>query len=267
VHLTHSFTIPAGLEETWAHFQDIATVAECFPGAKVTSAEGDDFKGTAKVKLGPVALQYAGSGSFVDRDEAAHRMVLEAKGKDKRGNGTAGATVSLSFAQVADGTRADVVTDLAVTGKPAQFGSRMMQEVSDKLLGQFVECLQQQVGSEDSTAGAAQEEAAAAATGVSVDDVAVDAASAEAAAGDRAASAGGRPPEEGVTPSSRAEAPADRAGAGGSQTVMSSKADSDDALDLGATVLPVIARMYGKQAGAVLVFLLLLWWLRRRLSR
>ena len=60
MHLSHSFTIPAGLEQTWEHFHDISSVAECFPGAKVTRAEGDDFEGTAKVKLGPVALQYSG---------------------------------------------------------------------------------------------------------------------------------------------------------------------------------------------------------------
>ena len=65
-------------------------MAACFPGATVTSVEGDTFTGTCKVKLGPIALVYNGSGTFVEKDESAHRMVIDAKGKDKRGNGTAG---------------------------------------------------------------------------------------------------------------------------------------------------------------------------------
>ena len=106
--LTHRFTVPTSVEETWAHFQDIASVAECFPGATVTSAEGDTFAGSVKVKLGPIALVYNGSGTFVEKDEAAHRFVVDAKGKDKRGNGTAGAKVTLTMAESAAGGGTDV---------------------------------------------------------------------------------------------------------------------------------------------------------------
>src|SRR5436190_6646321 len=151
MELTHRFTVPTSVEETWAHFQDIASVAECFPGAQVTTADADSFAGSVKVKLGPIALVYNGSGTFVEKDEAAHRFVVEAKGKDKRGNGTAGAVVTLKMTeQSADagtrpGTDVDVLTDLAITGKPAQFGRGVMQDVSDKLLGQFMDCLEQRL--------------------------------------------------------------------------------------------------------------------------
>ncbi len=94
------------------------------------------------MKLGPIALVYNGSGTFVEKDDAAHRFVVDAKGKDKRGNGTAGAKVTLSMDAGADGTDVEVLTDLAITGKPAQFGRGVMQDVSDKLLGQFVACLE-----------------------------------------------------------------------------------------------------------------------------
>ena len=105
--------------------------------------------GTVKVKLGPIALVYTGSGTFTEKDEAAHRFVVDAKGKDKRGNGTAGAKVTLRMAPSASGgTDVEVLTDLAVTGKPAQFGRGVMQDVSDKLLGQFVACLEQRLGSD-----------------------------------------------------------------------------------------------------------------------
>ena len=104
-----------------------------------------------KVKLGPIALVYNGSGTFVEKDEAAHRFVVDAKGKDKRGNGTAGAKVTLTMAPSASGgTDVEVLTDLAVTGKPAQFGRGVMQDVSDKLLGQFVACLEQRLGGDGS---------------------------------------------------------------------------------------------------------------------
>src|SRR3954470_17584977 len=146
MELTHRFTVPTPVEETWAHFQDIASVAECFPGAQVSSADGDTFAGSVKVKLGPIALVYNGSGTFVEKDEAAHRFVVDAKGKDKRGNGTAGAKVTLTMTSaVAGATDVEVVTDLAITGKPAQFGRGVMQDVSDKLLGQFVACLEQRL--------------------------------------------------------------------------------------------------------------------------
>ena len=107
----------------------------------------EGFAGTVKVKLGPIALVYSGTGAFVERDDGAHRAVIEAKGKDKRGNGTAGATVTIQLTDAGGGsTRADVQTDLAVTGKPAQFGRGVMQDVSDKLLGQFIACIEGKVG-------------------------------------------------------------------------------------------------------------------------
>jgi carbon monoxide dehydrogenase subunit G len=145
VELSHRFSVPIGVEETWAHFNDIASVAECFPGAQVTEADEDSFAGSVKVKLGPIALQYNGSGTFVEKDAAAHRFVVDAKGKDKRGNGTAGAKVTVTMTGSAGSTDVSVETDLAVTGKPAQFGRGVMQDVSDKLLGQFVACLEQRL--------------------------------------------------------------------------------------------------------------------------
>ena len=111
----------------------------------MTEADEESFSGSVKVKLGPIALQYNGSGTFVEKDEDAHRFVVDAKGKDKRGNGTAGAKVTVSMADAAGSTDVSVETDLAITGKPAQFGRGVMQDVSDKLLGQFVACLEQRL--------------------------------------------------------------------------------------------------------------------------
>ncbi|MGL5909932.1 MAG: SRPBCC family protein, partial [Phycicoccus sp.] len=142
MELTHRFTVPVPVDRAWETFTDLESVGSCFPGAVVTSADETEFAGTVKVKLGPIALQYSGTGRFVERDDAAHRAVLEAKGKDKRGNGTAGATVRIALDPEGEGTVVDVTTDLAVTGKPAQFGRGVMQDVSDALLQRFVACIE-----------------------------------------------------------------------------------------------------------------------------
>ena len=144
--LTHRFVVPASLETTWAAFNDLERVAPCFPGATITSVEGDDFAGSVKVKLGPIAMLYNGSGTFVERDEANHRAVIRAKGKDKRGNGTAGVNVVARMMADGAGTAVEVTSDLSITGKPAQFGRGVIQDVSDKLLNQFVECIAAHLG-------------------------------------------------------------------------------------------------------------------------
>jgi carbon monoxide dehydrogenase subunit G len=227
MELTHRFTVPIGVEETWAHFNDIAAVAECFPGAQVTDADEESFSGSVKVKLGPIALQYNGSGTFVEKDPEAHRFVVDAKGKDKRGNGTAGATVTVTMTDAGGSTDVSVETDLAITGKPAQFGRGVMQDVSDKLLGQFVSCLEQRLAPapEPSPAAAAPEPAAQG--------------SGEPVA-DEAAAAPPAPP-----PPPSAPAP-------------------QDALDLGSAVLPVLVRTYWKQVLAVVLVLLVVRRLLRR---
>jgi carbon monoxide dehydrogenase subunit G len=278
--LTHRFTVPTPVDETWAHFQDIASVAQCFPGATVASVDGDTFSGSVKVKLGPIALVYNGSGTFVEKDEAAHRFVVEAKGKDKRGNGTAGAHVTLTMTDVAGSTDVEVVTDLAITGKPAQFGRGVMQDVSDKLLGQFVACLEQRLSgpadtSADTPAVAAGDSPATAGLGGDQD--------AGPASVPSGAAAVGSPPEDpdagpasvpgpAVVPdemaASGAAGTADRQGLREPPAPKHAAApppDQDDSLDLGAALLPVLARSYWRQgAGALAVLLLLLWWRRRR---
>ncbi|UYM06749.1 SRPBCC family protein [Solicola gregarius] len=150
MQLTHTFTVPASVDETWAAFNDLERIAPCFPGATLASVEGDEFKGSVKVKLGPISLQYNGTGQFTERDESEHRAVIEAKGKDRRGNGTAAATITARMSADGDGTAVEVDTDLSITGKPAQFGRGVIQDVSDKLLGQFVDCIAGKLGEPES---------------------------------------------------------------------------------------------------------------------
>ncbi|HET8614967.1 MAG TPA: SRPBCC domain-containing protein [Actinomycetales bacterium] len=159
--LQHTFTVPIGVEEAWDAFTDIARIAPCLPGAAITSVDGDEFTGTAKVKLGPISLQYTGKGSWVSRDHDGYRAVLEAQGKDKRGNGTAGATIAAQLEPDGTGTRVVVDTELKITGRPAQFGRGVIQDVGTKLLDQFAACLATRlvepasVGGDDTVDGAA----------------------------------------------------------------------------------------------------------------
>ncbi|NIK60599.1 SRPBCC domain-containing protein [Kribbella shirazensis] len=145
--LEHRFVVPAPVEETWAAFNDLERVVPCFPGATLGSHDGDDFTGSCKVKLGPVSLQYTGTGTFLERDESDHHAVIEAKGKDKRGNGTATARVTARLTGADSGTtEVTVDTDLTITGRPAQFGRGLIQDVSDRLLDQFTACLTTKLG-------------------------------------------------------------------------------------------------------------------------
>lgn len=283
MQLTHTFTVSSDVAATWAHVMDLHAVGGCFPGATVTSFTGEEFAGTVKVKLGPIALLYAGSGRFVDRDDAAHVAVIEARGKDARGNGTAGATVSLRLAEAAGGgTRAEIVTDLAVTGKPAQFGRGVMQDVSDKLLGQFVACLEQQLagGFDDLPADSAAAEAADAdaagatdaagaadTTGATDTTEATDTTGAGNAAETTQATETTGGPATTAAPTARAVPPGPAARVGLGTASRPAYRPPDDAVDLGAAVLPVLAKTYGPYLLAGLAGLAIGLAFRRRPNR
>jgi carbon monoxide dehydrogenase subunit G len=249
MELTHSFTVPAGVEDTWQTFMDLQLVGGCFPGATVTEVTEAGFSGTVKVKLGPIALVYAGSGSFVERDEDGHRAVLEAKGKDKRGNGTAGATVTIRLtAEGDDATRAEVTTDLTVTGKPAQFGRGVMQDVSDKLLQQFIDCIEGRLGPPPQAAPAATEVA---------EPVAAPAQPTPA-----------QPTPAQPTPAQPTPAqPTPVRPVAGQAPVPArplATAEEGAAIDLGSTVGPVLLKTYGPRIAVGAVVLALVVWLVRR---
>jgi len=147
MQLEHSFTVPIPVERTWAILNDVEGIAPCMPGAivdEVRPAEGDkniEVDGRVKVKLGPIQVTYSGTATFLEVDEAAGRLVVKAAGKETRGSGTANATITAVLTDKGDSTVVDVTTELAITGKPAQFARGVMVDVSNKLLGQFVDCL------------------------------------------------------------------------------------------------------------------------------
>lgn len=136
--LQNSFVVPASIDTAWQTLLDVEAIAPCMPGATLESVTGDEFTGNVKVKLGPVSMTYQGTARFVTKDVANHCAVIEGNGRESRGTGTAAALVTAQLiAESSDRTRVDVTTALTITGKAAQFGRGVMQDVAGRLIDQF----------------------------------------------------------------------------------------------------------------------------------
>lgn len=160
MQMQHHFTVPVPVDVAWPAMIDPEQVAPCMPGATLSNADGDEFAGSVKVKLGPISLLYKGKGSFQEIDAATRRVVIDASGKDARGNGTAAATVTVTLTDEGQRTSAQVDTDLKVTGKPAQLGRGLMTEVGSKILNQFAANLAAKLAGEQAAADTAETGAA-----------------------------------------------------------------------------------------------------------
>jgi carbon monoxide dehydrogenase subunit G len=170
--LEHEFTVPAPIDEAWKVLLDVERVAPCMPGATLLTVDGDSFTGTVKVKVGPIQVTYKGQAKFAERDDSSHRAVIEASGKEARGSGTAAATVTAVLTDAGgSATKVNVETDLNVTGRPAQFGRGVMAEVGGKLIGQFADCLAEELSAPATPQPAADVPAEAAPPPANVDEV------------------------------------------------------------------------------------------------
>jgi uncharacterized protein len=233
MELTNDFRVGVPIEQAWEVLTDVERIAPCMPGAQLQEVEGDEYRGIVKVKVGPITAQYKGTATFAERDDAAHRAVLTAEGRETRGQGNASATVTATLTPDGDGTQVTVVTDLTVTGRVAQFGRGVLADVSAKLLGQFVDCLETSVLS-----GASGDAATA------TDEVA-------------ATTAPAAPP---AAPAASPSAPAPEATAPTVRKIDSPEAQPVDLFDAAGT--PVLKRL-----APLLGLVLVLWLLRRRRRR
>ena len=143
--LSNEFTVNAPIDKTWEVLTDVERIAPCMPGAQLTGVDGDVYSGKVKIKVGPVVATYTGTITFAEKDQATHHAVIKAKGKDARGGGNASATITAQLRESAGRTTVTVDTDLTITGKIAQFGSGMIQEISEKLLSQFTASLEEEI--------------------------------------------------------------------------------------------------------------------------
>jgi uncharacterized protein len=258
MELTNEFVVPTAVDDAWKLLTDVERIAPCMPGAELQEIDGAEYRGIVKVKVGPITAQYKGKVTFVEKDDAAHRAVLRAEGRDTRGQGNANATITATLVPEGDGTRVTVVTDLAITGRAAQFGRGVMADVSTKLLGQFVSCLETNVlgaapaaAAEEAPAevGASREGAAAAAGGGGAAAPSGPVTREPGGASD-AALVGGVSGSNGSKSSPESEATV----SDGPRAVVSRPAEPVDLL--GAAGSPVIKRLLPAVVGALVAFLI-----------
>jgi carbon monoxide dehydrogenase subunit G len=155
MELSNEFRVNAPIDEAWAVLTDIELIAPCLPGAQLTEVDGETYSGQVKVKVGPITAQYKGQAVFSEKDDAKHRAVIDAKGRDTRGQGNASAEVTAQLTADGDAaTNVAITTDLKLSGKVAQFGRGVLADVSEKLLGEFQVCLEGKLAA-GATGGAA----------------------------------------------------------------------------------------------------------------
>ena len=147
--MENEFTVEAPVEQAWETLLDLERITPCLPGAALQEELGDEYKGTMTIRLGPVTQKYNGTVSFEETDEESRRAVLKADGKDARGQGTASATITSTLSEEDGGTKVHVETDMHLTGRAAQFGRGVQQEVATKLINQFAECLEKEIMGEN----------------------------------------------------------------------------------------------------------------------
>lgn len=233
MEFTNEFRVPSDIETTFATLTDLEKVAPCLPGATLEEVDGDTYSGKVKVKVGPVQVIYKGTARLAEVDADAKRGRIEAKGKETRGTGTAAADVVAELEEDGDGTKVKVVTDLNITGRPAQFGRGVLAEVGTKIIDTFAQRLHDLL-----EAGEAPEEAAPAA--------APAVAPAEA------------PGPEAVATGAAAAAPS------GPRRIEPTPGREEDVLDLMEVAGAATAKRAIPFVAAILAIIGLVWWWRRR---
>ncbi len=147
--IENTFTSPQPVDAVWAYLLDVEKVAPCMPGAELTETIDDrHWNGKVNVKVGPMSLAFAGTVELAERDDAAHRVVLHARGTEQKGKGAADAKVT-SWLEPADtGTLVRMQADLMLTGPAAQLSRGLLPEVSKRMTQQFADCLEEHLTAE-----------------------------------------------------------------------------------------------------------------------
>lgn len=145
-----SFTVHTPVDRLWAFIQDVERIAPCLPGAELTEVVDDrTWKGKVHVKFGPVQMAFSGTVVMEEKDDAAHRATLSAKGTEARGKGVANAEVASWLEPAGDeGTTVHIRSDITITGAAAQMSRGLLPEVSKLLTKQFADCLESKLNEE-----------------------------------------------------------------------------------------------------------------------
>ena len=264
--IDNEFTVSIPVEQAWNTMLDLERIAPCLPGAAIQGSEGDEYQGTMKVKIGPITANYKGTVKVEEADEENHRAVLQATGRDARGQGTASATIVSTLQEEGDETRVKVETDMKLTGRAAQFGRGIAQDVATKMLTQFAECLEREL----SGGGAAEEAAGAAPTSDGDGAASQEAAPAAPVGGtagrvisseDPAVMAGGT--VEGAVLSDGAPEAAAGTEAPGAEQAPRREPEEQEAFDLGAASQEAVLKRVGPVLAGLGLLAFLIWLIRR----
>jgi uncharacterized protein len=269
--INNEFTVSVPIQEAWGVMLDLKRIAPCLPGAAIQDEKGDgEYDGTMKVKIGPISANYKGTVKIEEADEENHRAVLQATGRDARGQGTASATiVSTLQEEGSDSTRVSVETDMKLTGRAAQFGRGIAQDVATKMLNQFAECLEREISGGPEEGAAEANADTAVATENSGDGTGSQDTSAAAVGGvggtagrvisseDPSVMAGG--PVEGAVVSEAAPT-AGQPGAGGAPR---HEPEETEAFDLGAASQEAVLKRVGPVLVGLGLLAFLIWLIRR----
>jgi uncharacterized protein len=145
----NEFVVEAPVEHVWEYLLDVERIAPCAPGAELTEIVDDKtWKGKVNIKVGPVSMSFAGTVTLLERDDAGHRAVLKAEGRERSGRGAASATVTSRLEAAEGGTKVTISTDLTISGAAAQYGRGMIPDVSKRLTREFAECLRENIGAQ-----------------------------------------------------------------------------------------------------------------------
>jgi uncharacterized protein len=268
--INNEFTVAAPIQQAWDTMLNLERIAPCLPGAAIQEEKDEgEYDGTMKVKIGPITANYKGTVKFEEVDEDNHRAVLQATGRDARGQGTASATIVSTLQEEADGTKVSVETDMKLTGRAAQFGRGIAQDVATKMLDQFASCLEKEItgGPEEGAAATAeptgeengsqqQEAPPAAATGGTAGRV--------ISSEDPTVMAGGT--VEGAVVAGPGSADAPTAGTEQPETQQAPRQEREEqeAFDIGAASQEAILKRAKPLLIGAGVLLVLIWLLRRR---
>lgn len=151
--LANDFWVALPVDEAWTLLTDLPRIAPCLPGAHLDDVVDGEYRGGLATRIGPVSARYRGVARFAERDEVDHRAVIEARGSEERGNGAASGTVVATLRPDGQGTRVDLATELAISGRAAQFGRSLLSEVSATMLAEFARRLETVARPEASAAG------------------------------------------------------------------------------------------------------------------
>jgi uncharacterized protein len=272
--INNDFTVGAPIQQAWDTMLNLERIAPCLPGAAIQEEKDEgEYDGTMKVKIGPITANYKGTVKFEEVDEDNHRAVLQATGRDARGQGTASATIVSTLQEEDEGTKVSVETDMKLTGRAAQFGRGIAQDVATKMLDQFASCLEEEItgGPEEGAAAAATAEPTGEENG-SQQEEAPPAAAAGGTAGrvisseDPTVMAGGTVEGAVVAGPGSAEASSTTAGTEQPEPQEAPRREREEpeAFDVGAASQEAILKRAKPLLIGAGVLLVLIWLLRRR---